>query len=154
MAVSQRLFMLIVGIWVGGLIALGLLVAPTIFNVLNDKQVAGMIAGEIFKNASFVNLIAGIFLLIYANLLVKRNFHHFRQIRWGLLCIILLTLAGTFLIAPQMSALRETALSEGFPVMQSPYAKDFAKLHMISNAIFFIELATGVWICWRSSKVV
>mgnify|MGYP000509759350 CR=1 FL=1 len=59
-----QLFTILASLWIGGLIGIGFLVAPTLFIYLTDKQVAGMIAGEIFKNANFLNCLMGICLLI------------------------------------------------------------------------------------------
>lgn len=46
---AQRLFILIAGLWVGSILAVGYLVAPAIFSTMTDRQAAGMVAGSIFK---------------------------------------------------------------------------------------------------------
>ena len=58
--VTQRIFSMLSGILFGALLGVGFLVTPTLFNVLDDKQVAGMIAGEIFKNTSFFSLVVSV----------------------------------------------------------------------------------------------
>ena len=136
----------------GCLVAVGFLVTPTLFSVLDDKQVAGIIAGEIFKNTSFVSLVCCVFLLIYANLLVKRDLNNFKLIRWLLLLCICLTVIGTFVIQPWMSDLRETALNNGAPVMMSPQAKEFSKLHHISSLLFTVEVFASFSVFWLASK--
>jgi hypothetical protein len=68
---SQRIFVCLTGIWVGLMIAVGLLVPMTIFSYLTDKQVAGMVAGQIFKNAGIISIIFGMSLLLFANILVR-----------------------------------------------------------------------------------
>ena len=154
LATAQRVFMMMAGVWVGIMSAAGLLVPMTIFNYLTDKQVAGMVAGEIFKNTSFINLTLGLVLLVFANYFVKRTIHHYRLIRWCLLIIMILTLTGAFVIQPWMGSLRETALLDGFPVMQSPLAGQFRLLHGVSSSIFLLELILGCFIFWRSSKII
>jgi len=149
---AQRVFLIFSGLLFGGLTTIGFLVTPTLFNVLVDKQVAGMIAGEIFKNASFFSLIISVFLLIYANLLVKRGVNQYRIIRWLLFASIVLTLVGTFIIQPMMIEWRDTALNQGMPVMQSPYASRFAMFHHISSAMFTIEVLLCFWVFWTASK--
>ena len=149
---AQRVFLMLSGLLFGGLTTIGFLVTPTLFNVLADKQVAGMIAGEIFKNASFFSLIIAVFLLIYANLLVKRGAYQYRIIRWLLFICIVLTLVGTFIVQPMMTEWRDTALNEGMPVMQSPYAPRFAMFHHISSAMFTIEVLLCFWVFWAASK--
>jgi len=151
--VTQRVFSLLSGILFGALLSVGFLVTPTLFNVLDDKQVAGMIAGEVFKNTSFFSLVVSVFLLIYANLLVKRDLNHYKLIRWLLLSCICLTLIGTFVVQPMMVELRELALNQGAPVMQSPQAKSFGRLHQLSSALFTIEVLMYSLIFWKSTKI-
>ena len=150
--ITQRVFSMLSGILFGALLGVGFLVTPTLFNVLDDKQVAGMIAGEIFKNTSFFSLVVSVFLLIYANLLVKRELKHYRRMRWLLLSCICITLLGTFVVQPMMTELREFALSQGAPVMQSPQAKSFGRLHQLSSALFTIEVLIYALIFWTSTK--
>jgi hypothetical protein len=150
--IAQRVFLMFSGLLFGGLATVGFLVTPTLFHVLDDKQVAGMIAGEIFKNASFFCLIISVFLLIYANLLVKRGALHYRRIRWFLLICIVLTLIGTFIIQPMMVEWRDLALNNGAPVMQSPYAKRFGLFHHISSVMFTIEVVLNLWVFWTAAK--
>jgi hypothetical protein len=151
--ITQRIFSMLSGILFGALLGVGFLVTPTLFNVLYDKQVAGMIAGEIFKNTSFFSLVVSVFLLIYANLLVKRELNHYKLIRWLLLSCICLTLIGAFVVQPMMTGLRELALNQGAPVMQSPQAKSFGILHQLSSALFTIEVVIYALIFWKSTNV-
>jgi hypothetical protein len=51
-----------------------------------------------------------------------------------------------------MHELREMALAGGAPVMQSPWAKEFGRLHAVSNIFFIVEIILGLWICWRSCR--
>ena len=105
-----------------------------------------------FKNTSFVSLTFGVFLLLYANILVKRGLEHFKLIRWLLLLCIGLTMIGSFILQPWMNDLREIALNNGAPVMLSPQAKEFAKLHHISSVIFTIEVLACFCVFWFSTK--
>jgi hypothetical protein len=150
---AQRIFLMIAGLLFGGLTTVGFLVTPSLFFVLADKQVAGMIAGEIFKNTSLFSLLISVFLLIYSNLLVKRGFNHYKWSRWLLLISIVLTLIGTFVVQPMMNDLRELALSEGAPVMQSPQAKEFKTLHQLSSILFTLEVMVCAGVFWLASRL-
>jgi hypothetical protein len=150
---SQRIFLMTSGLLFGGLFTVGFLVTPSLFSVLADKQVAGMIAGEIFKNTSLFSLLISVFLLIYSNLLVKRGFSQYKWSRWLLLVSIVLTLLGTFVVQPLMNDLRELALSEGAPVMQSPQAREFSKLHQLSSILFTIEVIVCGGVFWLASRL-
>jgi hypothetical protein len=150
---AQRIFLMISGLLFGGLITVGFLVTPSLFVVLADKQVAGMIAGEIFKNTSLFSLLISVFLLIYSNLLVKRSLNQYKWIRWLLLVSIILTIIGTFVVQPLMNDLRELALSEGAPVMQSPQAKEFKTLHQLSSILFTMEVIVCAGVFWLASRL-
>jgi len=150
---AQRIFLVISGLLFGGLTTIGFLVTPSLFFVLADKQVAGMIAGEIFKNSSLFSLLISVFLLIYSNLLIKRGLNQYKSSRWLLLVSIVLTIIGTFVVQPMMNDLRELALSEGAPVMQSPQAKEFKTLHQLSSVFFTIEVIVCGLVFWLSSRL-
>lgn len=149
---AQRLFMLTAGILFGGLITVGFLVTPTLFSFLDDKQVAGMIAGQIFKNTSFFCLLLSLLLLILANRLIKKGYSSYKSLRWLLICVVCLTLAGTFFIQPMMEDLRELALSQGAPVMLSPFAQQFSRLHQASSVMFTIEVILCAVVYWVASQ--
>ena len=61
-----------------------------------------MIAGEIFKNANFLNCLMGICLLIMSNAFVKHGYRHFVLIRWLLLVLLILTGLAALIIQPWM----------------------------------------------------
>jgi hypothetical protein len=150
---SQRVFVMLSGTWVGLMFAVGILVPMTIFSYLTDKQVAGMVAGQIFKNTGFLSLVFGMVLLVFANILVRRELNQYRVIRWCLLATLILTMIGSFVIQPWMVAIRENTLSDGFPVLMSSQAGFFKVLHGVSSSIYLIELVLLCFIFWRSSKI-
>ena len=57
-----------------------------------------------------------------------------------------------FVLQPMMNALREEALSHGFPVMLSPLAKSFGQLHGISSTLYLVQSLIGLMLLWRLSK--
>lgn len=149
---AQRLFILIAGLWVGSLLTTGYLVAPTIFNTLTDRQVAGMVAGNIFRVEALLSTLVCIALMVLANLLVNRGLAQYRLIRWLLLAMLLCSLAASFIFIPWMNTLRDEALLQGMPVMLSPSASIFAKLHGASSIVFLFQSALGIYLIWRLTK--
>ena len=149
---AQRLFILIAGIWVGSLLAVGYLVAPAIFSTMSDRQAAGMVAGSIFKLEAYLSLIVCIGLMVLANLLVNRGLNQFRIIRWLLLAMLLCSLAAAFVFIPWMNTLRDTALDQGMPVMLSPSATVFGRLHGASSILFMLQSLLGIFLVWRLTK--
>jgi hypothetical protein len=149
---AQRLFVLIAGLWVGSLLAVGYLVAPAIFSTLTDRQVAGMVAGNIFKLEAYLSLIVCIGLMVLANLLVSRGLNQFKFVRWLLLFMLLCSLAAVFIFMPWMNTLRDSALAQGMPVMLSPSATVFARLHGASSVVYTLQSLLGIALVWRLTK--
>ena len=149
---AQRLFILIAGLWVGSLLAVGYLVAPAIFSTMTDRQAAGMVAGSIFKVEAYLSLIVCISLMVLANLLVNRGLNQFKFIRWLLLAMLLCAIAASFILIPGMNALRDDALMQGMPVMLSPSATVFGRLHGVSSMLFMLQSILGIFLVWRLTK--
>lgn len=149
---AQRIFILIAGLWVGSLLTVGYLVAPAVFSTMTDRQAAGMVAGSIFRLEAYLSVIVCIGLMVLANLLVNRGLHQFRIIRWLLLGMLLCSIAAAFIFIPWMNALRDHALAQGMPVMLSPSAIVFGRLHGASSILFMIQSILGIFLVWKLSK--
>ena len=149
---AQRLFILIAGLWVGSILAVGYLVAPAIFNTLTDRQVAGMVAGSVFKAEAYLSIIICIALMVLANLLVTRGLAQYKIIRLILLGMLICAAAASFVMIPWLDTLRDQALLEGMPVMLSPSADLFRALHGVSSILFLLQSALGIYLVWRLTK--
>jgi hypothetical protein len=149
---AQRLFILIAGLWVGSLLAVGYLVAPAIFSTMTDRQVAGMVAGNIFKFEAYLSLIVCIGLMVLANLLVNRGLNQFRLVRWLLLLMLLCSLVAVSIFMPWMNTLRDGALAQGMPVMLSPSATLFGRLHGASSVVYTLQSLLGIFLVWCLTK--
>ena len=57
---------IILTLWVGALWAIGYLAVPFLFSGLDDRRLAGELAGEMFKAVGYVGLVSGIILLVTA----------------------------------------------------------------------------------------
>jgi hypothetical protein len=152
LALFQGLFLLIAGVWVGSLFTVGYLVVPTIFANLQDRQVAGMIAAAIFQAEAYVSVLVCVALLLLANALIKRKVENYRNTRWAILVLLLISALTCFGFIPYMNALRQEALLLGMPVMASPSASLFAHLHGISSGLFLIQSLLGLWMVWRLTR--
>ena len=150
-ASAQRLFMVLGSLWVGSLLTVGYLVAPTIFSQSLDRQAAGMIAGAIFRVEAYVSLVFSVALLVFANLLVNRGLNQFRFIRWVLLGMLACTLCATFIFIPWLEMIRDQALQQGMPVMLSSSATLFSRLHGVSSILFLCQSLLGLILVWRLS---
>jgi hypothetical protein len=149
---AQRFFVLIAGLWVGSLLTVGYLVAPAIFSTMTDRQAAGIVAGSIFRLEAYLSLTVCIGLMALANLLVNRRLHQFRIIRWLLLAMLVCSVAAAFIFIPWMNVLRDEALAQGMPVMLSPSATLFGRLHGASSILFTLQSILGIFLVWRLTK--
>lgn len=138
---------LLLVVWIGSLVALGAISAPVLFSALDDKQLAGMLAGKMFAVGAWVGISAGIYLLVHR--LFRDGKAVFRSaFFWLVLVIFLLTVAGHFGIQPILENLKNQALP--LAVMQSVFADRFSQWHGISRILWIIQAALGVILVWRS----
>lgn len=151
-ATAQRVFVFILALWAGSLVTIGYVVAPALFANLSDAQVAGMIAGTLFRVEGSISLIAGVALLVLANLLIKRGLDRYRRVRWYLLAMIVASAVIAFVLQPIMGELREDALTQGAPVMLSVHAHTFKQLHGLSSILYLTQTLIGLLMLWRVSR--
>lgn len=131
--ISER-FLLTV--WVGGMWAIGYIVAPTLFSMLEDRSLAGAIAGRLFTIVSYVGLISGVILL--GGLLFSSGMQAFQAWRsWLLVGMLCLIVVGQFVLQPKMAALKIAGI-EGEAVAQ------FAMLHGIASILFLVNSLAGL----------
>jgi hypothetical protein len=149
---AQRVFVFILTLWVGSVITVGYIVAPTLFATLSDRQVAGMVAGALFRVEGIISMILSVGLIVFANLLVKRGCGRYKNIRWYLLTMLVCSVISAFVLEPMMDSLREEALSHGFPVMLSPLAQAFSRLHTFASVVYLLQSLIGLVLLWRLSK--
>ncbi len=145
----QRLFSLVTGLWVGGLITVGFLVTPILFSALGDRQVAGMVAGHLFKAEANLSVFLSVVLMILANLLVRQGHDQFRIARWTLLGMLACAISAAFILIPWMESVKDQALYVGMNVMESSFAELFTRLHNISSIVFGTQSLLGLFLAWH-----
>jgi len=65
--IAQRIAAMLLAFWAGSLVTVCAIVAPTLFAVLSDRQVAGQIAARLFLIETIIGVVASAcFLLAYA----------------------------------------------------------------------------------------
>lgn len=128
-------------LWVGSLWTVGYLAVPILFQAQPDKQLAGMLAGEMFRVQGFVGITCGVYLLLRDG--VKFGKLALRQPAFlAIALMLLITLAIQFGIQPMMAGLKSQALP--LEVMKSPLADSFAMWHGISSILYLIESLLGL----------
>ncbi len=146
---ADHLGLVAVTLWVGGLWAIGYVVAPTLFASLENKILAGMLAGKLFTIIAYVGLVCGSYLLLLR--LSRFGFGAFRQSAfWLVLAMLLLTVAGHFGIQPVI----ETLKAQAFPkeVMQSVVRDRFATWHGIASGLYLVQSLLGLGLVLKQGK--
>jgi hypothetical protein len=130
-----------VTLWVGGLWAIGLIVAPLLFQSLADRSQAGMLAGQFFTTITYAGFGCGAYLLLFR--LARFGGQAFRQLFfWSALLTMALAAAGQFGVQPIMASLKQQALPS--EVMHSILRNRFAAWHGVSSGLYLIECALGL----------
>lgn len=138
---SEALYFVIVTLWVGGMWAIGYLVAPVLFASLGDRQLAGMIAGKLFALIGWIGLGSAAYLLLF---LISRAGSGVLKssVFWLVVVMLLLTAASQFGIQPLMAQLKADALPR--EVMASVLRDRFAAWHGISSILYLLQSLLGL----------
>ncbi len=120
-------------LWIGALWTIGFLVTPTLFGNLEDRQLAGMLAGKLFTAVSYIGLFCG-FILLLSEWRRSGMFNRNKRI-WLLLLMMFIVIAGEFLIQPQMAELKQAGLSIG---------PEFDRLHGAATVLYMFNCLLGL----------
>ena len=122
-------------LWVGGMWAVGYIVAPTLFNML-EKTVAGNVAGQLFTIMSYVGLVCGSLLIIgTVNRLGAQVIQNW--VFWALIVMVLFVLIGQFILQPMMAELKASGITD-------LNRSEFGKLHGVASVLFLINSLLGL----------
>ena len=138
---SDALYFATLTLWVGGLWAIGYLVAPTLFATLADRQLAAMLAGKLFILIGWVGLGCATYLLIFMLLRIGSA----ALKRWSFWLVLLmagLTAASQFGIHPLLAQLKADALPR--EVMESVMRDRFVAWHGIASVLYLVQSVLGL----------
>jgi len=144
---TDNFALILVTAWVGGLWAIGYLAAPALFYTLDDKQLAGLLAGRMFAWVAYLGLFSAFYLLIHRVMRVgtaalKQGFF------WAVVAMLLLTLAGQYGILPILAQLK--AQAGAVDVMQSVFADRFRTWHGMASIGYLLESLLGLVLVLRA----
>lgn len=116
----------------------GYVVTPLLFQVLDDRQLAGMIAGQVFTANSYIGIACGGLLLVSS--FVKGVGSRLKDSRvWILLVMLAIILVGQFIFQPMMAELKVSGLLDG-----SKEAAEFSRLHGMTSTLFLVNSILGL----------
>lgn len=145
---AYRLSLIVLTLWAGALWMTGVS-AYILFDSLQDKQMAGMLAGRLFTIVSYIGLASASFLLLYR--LLGYGTAAFKQaFFWVVFLMLLLIIAGHFGIQPLLEGLKSQALPAD--VMQSVFADRFKTWHGIASVAYLMECLLAVVMVLKARK--
>lgn len=121
-------------LWVGGMWTIGYVAAPILFKTLDDRMLAGNLAGQMFTVMSYIGLICGTFLVI-SQFTQSPAMNNWRL--WTLLGMVLIVIIGQFVLQPMMAELKAAGL-------EGETARQFGKLHGVASIFFLINSIAGL----------
>lgn len=120
---------------------LGYVVVPTLFQMLPDRQLAGIVAGRLFTLLAYIGIVCAVYLLVY-------QFQQFGKAAYRrtlfliIATMLLLVLVGQFVLQPVLADLK----AQVFPldVMKSGLAFQFRTWHAVSGILYMIQSLLGI----------
>jgi hypothetical protein len=131
--ISERILLTL---WVGGMWIVGPVVTPTLFKMLDDRVMAGTIAGQLFTIMSFIGLFCGgMLLLSHCWTMGKQVFRSWRA--WLLLAMLVVIIVGEFIISPGIVAIRDAGMPDAARAR-------FDFLHHTASTLYMMSALAGL----------
>jgi hypothetical protein len=148
---SNILASLLTTAWIGSLWAVGYLAVPVLFFGQPDRQLAGMLAGQMFTLVNYLGLACGAYLL--AGQFATTGRASFRQALFRIVAaMLLITAVLQFGIQPIMTNLKLQALP--LDVMHSTFSDQFKMLHGVSSIFYLIQSLLGMLLVIKTRRVI
>jgi uncharacterized membrane protein len=127
-------------VWVGGLLIAGYVVAPVLFATLDDRQLAGRLAGRVFQIVNYIGLAVGAGLLF--SIILQKHCGWWKDNRARILLVMFVMVALTVgVLQPMMQELKLIGITPG-----SEQAAQFGKLHGASSILHLLLSLLGLWL--------
>lgn len=161
MFLLRYLYVVALVLWVGGLVAAGALVAPSVFGVLqawNETQgrvLAGQVFGEVLLRLTWLSYaMAGVMFvtLTLHRLLGARPLKY--GVRVGIMGVMLLMMLATgFWVIPEVNAIQAQVSGPVSALAATdPLRVRFDRLHGLSNILFAITAVGGLALCFWEAR--
>lgn len=161
MFLLRYLYVVALVLWVGGLVAAGALVAPTVFGVLQawnaseGRVLAGQVFGAVLVRLTWLSYAMG------AVMFVTLTLHRLlgaRPVRYGvrvgiMAVMLLMMIAIGFWLIPQVNAIQAQVSGPVSALSATdPLRIQFDRLHGISNILYSITAFGGLALCFWEAR--
>jgi len=144
-------------VWVGGIIFLAFVEAPTAFTpgLLPTRHMAGSIVGHSLDLLHTMGIVSGFVFLIASMIYCRLTVGHARPLALRHLLIVvmlILTMISQFAISPKMHALRNQAGVIDSLALTDPVRAEFDRLHVWSENFETAVLLLGLVAIFRTAQ--
>jgi len=146
----KHLDSLLITAWVGSLWGIGYLAVPVLFYAQPDRQLAGLLAGQMFSLVSYLGIGCSIYLLLYRWITLGGATALRLSLFWVIAVMLVFTLIIQCGIQPVMSNLKTQALP--LDVMHSAFSNHFKMLHGVSSIIYLIQSLLGIFLVVKTRQ--
>jgi len=147
----------ILGVWIGGLVVLGAIAAPTLFAVLEahdpaaGRTLAATVFGAIFQRFQPVTWLLGGLLIaaLGARAALGPRPRRVGLRIWVVIGMLAVSVGTTLLIVPRIDRIRhETPSAVANLSEDDPRKVEFNRLHGLSNGLMLVTLVAGLGLLW------
>lgn len=132
-----------VTLWVGGLWVVGYVVVPVLFHTLDDRSLAGMLAGKLFVFIAYIGMACGFYLVVFQAIRMKWAAFK-KSFFWLTMLMLALVVIGQFGAYPIVANLKQHALPFGNGVNEK-----FATWHGVATILYALQSLFGVALVLR-----
>lgn len=132
---------IVLTLWVGGMWCVGYLAVPLLFKNLDDRMLAGMLAGKLFF-AMYILSLAVVVILTVLQAIKHRGLWWRNWRNAALAMAFLLVTVSMGYLQPKMNALKAQRDLGHLAVLQ--FDQQFKPLHGLSSALYLLISALGL----------
>jgi hypothetical protein len=155
MSILRFLMFLSLTVWVGGIIFLSFVEAPTAFSVLPSRHMAGTVVGHSLGILHWMGLFSGVVFLGCSMLLTSLSTGSAQPLTARhilVLAMLLLTVVSQFGISPKMTALRAQFGDIDTVPASDPGRVQFDSLHVWSVRLEVAVLVIGLAVVYLTAR--
>jgi hypothetical protein len=149
--VPQHIAQVCLTLWLGGMWTTAYLAVPQLFHSLSDRQLAGLLAGQLLSNMAWLGILCATYL--FALQIVQHGKTCWKNEQFRLIGVMLiLILISHFGIQPYMVALK--AHVAPLDIMQSTLAGQFKQWHGIASILYLLNSLLGIRLLLIFNKII
>jgi hypothetical protein len=148
-------------LWVGGLLVLGGIAAPSIFDILaarqlaQDRVLAGAIFGEVLRRFHLLTYVCGVVLLttlLVRGVLGPRPIMFAVRLGIAFLMLVASAYSGLIVSAQIVRAQAELGVAPSSLPQDDPRRAAFGRLHAMSTGLELVPVLGGLFLLFRELK--